>query len=262
MKTRHLRLVAIVAIALILLFLIIGSTYSFHDCVQKIKNYATNSDANGEAFGIVRLFHHVRVIGQCELVGLDEHSGIVTAIAGLIVAAFTYTLWQSTDRLWEAGEKQLKHAKSTAEHELRAYLHIHDIRMSEMNSGFDPNIQIAIRNFGQTPAREITNTLNVVAATQPMEGTFTPGNIYELADLAPGQQVFSQTTLPSNQWATWKPNIVAKTLTFYVFGRIDYVDAFGEPRFSEYRLRLPIDTRGIIDESSLIMDNRAGNRTI
>jgi hypothetical protein len=228
---------------------------------------------------------------------LDDHNGAVSAVAAIFIAAFTVVLAQKTSGLHaatrglqefsalqaddmkrsiaqttrgadaahrsaDAAKEALALSNKTAERQLRAYVHIHDVRMSEMNSGFDPNIQIVLKNFGQTPAREITNTCNVVAvATQPMESIFKPGNIYELADLAPGQQVFSQTTLPSNQWATWKPNIITKTLSVYVFGRIDYVDAFGESRFSEYRLRLPIDTRGIIDESSLVMDNRAGNRT-
>ena len=37
---------------------------------------------------------------------IDRHHDVVIALGGLAVALFTFTLWRSTHRLWEAGEKQ------------------------------------------------------------------------------------------------------------------------------------------------------------
>lgn len=45
---------------------------------------------------------------------LDRMGGVLTALATLAIAAFTLTLKRSTDRLWDAGERQLKLAADTA----------------------------------------------------------------------------------------------------------------------------------------------------
>lgn len=37
---------------------------------------------------------------------LDEHNGALTALAGIAVAAFTFTLWQSTEKLWAEAQQQ------------------------------------------------------------------------------------------------------------------------------------------------------------
>jgi hypothetical protein len=45
---------------------------------------------------------------------LDRMGGVLTALATLAIAAFTLTLKRATDRLWDAGERQLKLAADTA----------------------------------------------------------------------------------------------------------------------------------------------------
>jgi hypothetical protein len=41
---------------------------------------------------------------------LDNHAGAIAAFATIAIAAFTWTLWRSTDKLWDANERQLRHA--------------------------------------------------------------------------------------------------------------------------------------------------------
>jgi hypothetical protein len=93
---------------------VIGCSHSFERCIQTIKHYPAydNSDDNISTF--VGLFHHFRLIGQCEAVAVDKHNGLVAAFAGLIVACFTYTLWRSTEKLWKAGDEQITVAKVSA----------------------------------------------------------------------------------------------------------------------------------------------------
>lgn len=40
------------------------------------------------------------------LIGMDEHSGLMAAMAGVIVAVFTGVLWWATEKLWKASERQ------------------------------------------------------------------------------------------------------------------------------------------------------------
>jgi hypothetical protein len=46
---------------------------------------------------------------------LDGHNGVVTAIATIVIATFTWTLSRSTKDLWHAGEKQIAVAQATAD---------------------------------------------------------------------------------------------------------------------------------------------------
>jgi hypothetical protein len=144
-----------------------------------------------------------------------------------------------------------------------AYAHIEDVVMSEMNSVYDPNIQIIVRNYGQTPARCITNIFKHCVLQLPQKPDFSlgGGQVEELCDLAPAQKTFSTFRYPHPQWQFFKDPISKKAMIFYVFGRIRYRDVFGRRRKTEYRFRLLVDATGIKDESSLVIDGRSGNVT-
>lgn len=45
---------------------------------------------------------------------VDTHAGAVTAVATIFIAWFTWTLRQSSEKLWRASEGQLEHAKNEA----------------------------------------------------------------------------------------------------------------------------------------------------
>jgi hypothetical protein len=62
---------------------------------------------------------YVPVLLLCEGAFIDENSGTFTAIATFAIAAFTLTLWRSTNRLWKSSEKQIAVAQKTAAAALR-----------------------------------------------------------------------------------------------------------------------------------------------
>ena len=196
---------------------------------------------------------------------IDASGAAITALATIAIAAFTWTLKKATDRLWDAGEKQLRHIEASSKHELRAYLHVNDVIISLMNTEYNPNIQVIIQNYGQTPARKMLHTYRCEAMDRPRERDFTLDNVipHELADLGPTQHVYSTTSYPIERWAEEKAFVRDRIKSFFVFGRIDYFDAFDEPRWTKYRFRLLIDADGIKDEdTSLVMDGHAGNQSI
>ncbi len=158
---------------------------------------------------------------------------------------------------------QVRDARKSNERQLRAYIHVRDVVVSLMNSEFDPNVQIIIKNYGQTPARRVTNTLFVDFISHPFDSSFDlkRGVVGQVTDLAPGQKVFSQTTISRSKFSSMKPSIESKKVRMYVFGRIEYFDVFGHARATEYRYRLPIDSDGVVDEISLVSDRHEGNRT-
>jgi hypothetical protein len=123
----------------------------------------------------------------------DRYAGLIAALAGIAVAAFTGTLWWSTKRLWEASEAQLAaaktefeaterraknaldQAKETAEADLRAYVGLIDIRLHSPKLGddkyeipsplppgyiFEDYIIYEVKNFGRTPAFNLSVEIN------------------------------------------------------------------------------------------------------
>ncbi len=126
---------------------------------------------------------------------LDAHAGSIAALAGLAVAWFTYTLWQSTDKLWKAGELQRKEARKALLIEIaanrtafaysqkalkaaqeaneitramgraqnRAYLTIKGIWLETY--AFNARIEVEIVNAGLTPVRWVETEGNAQIIT-------------------------------------------------------------------------------------------------
>jgi hypothetical protein len=44
---------------------------------------------------------------------LDEHSGVISAVSTVFVAAFTYTLWRATTKLWKSSQRHAAHLESS-----------------------------------------------------------------------------------------------------------------------------------------------------
>jgi len=98
---------------------------------------------------------------------LDQHAGAITAIATVVIAAFTIALAWSTKKLWNSAEKQagisnrtLNHMEDTARKELRAYVAVEHIwfppviRMAggqEARVNYSSYLQLKIKNYGKTP---------------------------------------------------------------------------------------------------------------
>ncbi len=68
---------------------------------------------------------------------VETYSGAFTALATIAIAWFTLTLKRSTDKLWEAGESQLRHAETEAVRD--------DVRLQEQMSIARQNADAAIQ---------------------------------------------------------------------------------------------------------------------
>lgn len=90
-----------------------------------------------------------------------DYVALFTVATGAAIAAFTYTLWRATDKLWTAGERQLTHSEDTRHAELRAYLDfdgvwfLRDQEEKDTSEEVCTGIKIKLRNYGKTPAKQI-----------------------------------------------------------------------------------------------------------
>ena len=121
------------------------------------------------------------------------------AFATLLIGAFTGTLWWTTLKLWNAGEKQRELMEDTAHRQLRAYVHLEDIYFlyaeDKTSDGVDRTFtdatKLRFKNYGQTPAFNVSIWIHRIPGRSAPDG-FNP--IYELAPhhvplvLAPSQR--------------------------------------------------------------------------
>jgi hypothetical protein len=84
----------------------------FQGCIieNENSNKQTAAKENPTTFGAI-VATYIRCSGRF----IDRHDPSITALATIIIAAFTFTLWQSTEKLWRASEKQFRHAEIEAQ---------------------------------------------------------------------------------------------------------------------------------------------------
>jgi hypothetical protein len=108
----------ILAFLLLLIALEIGSitasfTPSFQDCRREAETEAREKKTKQNEKWITY------VIVRCTAVSADANNGIITALAGIAVAFFTYTLWRSTTGLERLGSRQARDTRTSLRISLR-----------------------------------------------------------------------------------------------------------------------------------------------
>lgn len=92
---------ALAAMTAIFWFFESNFIYSFQTCIGQQASDNTAHHTQYYAGGIGAFLH---AQSACTLRLVDRHNGFFAALGGLAVAAFTFTLWRSTEKLWLAGE--------------------------------------------------------------------------------------------------------------------------------------------------------------
>jgi hypothetical protein len=137
-------------------------------------------------------------------------------------------------------------ARETAERQLRAYVFVHASSREGAHS-LTPEFHIEFKNFGQTPARGGTYWVHCKIDDYWSESGFErPSNVgvgrFELAPSGVGTitGINAEPNKVSVDGDKLAPFTERKT-AFFVFGQIDYVDAFSQKRTTKFRLRYDAD---------------------
>lgn len=158
---------------------------------------------------------------------LDAIGVAITALSTIAIAAFTYYLKKSTDRLWDAGERQLSHLEGTPERQLRAYVLIENGRVERDFGSKRLKAILTIKNSGQTPAYDLRHSSAVRFV--PLEagtGFFDDEVSKQKLIIAPNGQVpieiYSKLDFELENFHQYK----AGGLKVLVYGQFKYRDAF------------------------------------
>jgi hypothetical protein len=199
--------------------------------------------------------HHVVLIAIWAIGRALSDSAFVTALATVFIAAFTWTLWQSTEKLWLAGKNELAHSEDTVRRQLRAYIGVEaddfafqipsehdpdyepiDIATAKPGLIFSDFLNVTIRNFGQTPAHDVTVFAYTIYTT-PF-GSTPPNDWFETIDDTRGRSILSRFVLQPQQSAVSKHfqlNVLPlrqarlRQTSVYVWGHIYYRDIYNRP---------------------------------
>jgi len=107
------------------------------------------------------------------------------------------------------------------------------------NTACGPIVYIQIKNCGQTPAYKVVHWGNICVREFPLTSQLPPTPILALKNasvLGPGILSTKYLFLPTPLTAQEISDLRAGTAAIYVYGEVDYQDAFGKKRFTKYRI--------------------------
>jgi len=177
------------------------------------------------------------------IAGLASYGGAIeaaiTAIATAFIAYFTYTLKEATARLWDAGERQLELATKTAERQLRAYVYVESVEMTPPDLAGPSKAHLTIKNVGQTPGYGVVHLGRMLIQDFPSLiplPELDEAGPTSRSDVPPSGILIK--TLAGKRPLTLdeRARITNGTAALYVYGEIRYRDAFGQDRWTRYRL--------------------------
>lgn len=164
-------------------------------------------------------------------------------VTDTLLVGITFLLFVATLALWLATRRLVRSAEKTAERQLRAYVSIDGAAIMNVASGQTPKAVIDFKNFGQTPAYNVTHW-QVITKPQIFHQSDDPFRLPP-ADLYRSNAIIGPTSgmkmcSTANRHLTDEEftGLADGTLAMYVFGEIRYRDAFGEDRFMRYRRML------------------------
>jgi hypothetical protein len=159
-----------------------------------------------------------------------------------LLAIVTWMLWLATARLVRGADK-------TAERQLRAYVFVKAVDIGDRGQlpkiaeiedlkGFLASFAI-VRNSGQTPAYDVIHWAEIAVRAISDEATLSPPLRLDLVSantIPPGGEITKLRWAPNKLSDDDIAGIKNSTKAIFVYGRIEYIDAFAKKRFTNYRL--------------------------
>jgi hypothetical protein len=221
----------VISIALVLVsWWALQGSQTFKTCVQQDPaQTADNKPENNVPAFVARADHYRDCLGDFLHDRKDE-----TLVAFTVILAF------STIFLWVATRDLVSSAEKTARRQLRAYISVlnGDVRLVNGEGGIiGVRAQIKIKNFGQTPAyRSVAWAAVRVLDAETTDFSMKKGDIpVSWSVMGPGAETIVA------RLAAVDPNDLAViydgTKRIFVWGRVEYIDAFDRKRWFVFHHR-------------------------
>ncbi|HET7083282.1 MAG TPA: hypothetical protein VFI23_00815 [Rhizomicrobium sp.] len=216
---------------------LIWSSESFQSCIQTKQN----ADAEKAFYeGISQFLVAGGVLRGCTGYFLHQSGEAITALATIVIALFTWTLWRVSRDQGRLTQISIDDARIASQRELRAYVSAVPGKAFIKNGEFCAICRV--ENSGNTPAFE-TSCLWTLKVGEPPG---TKGINFRFSNpqndpiptfvLYPGRPHSSVETvkLSDDDIASLK----AGTVVIRAFGVVEYKDAFSDPQFATFNCYL------------------------
>lgn len=190
--------------------------------------------------------HRERVSTDNWTIRLTFATAVILALQLVVFGFQAHRLKQSIDEAQRATKatriaaRAAKHTvitmNLTARRDLRAYVAVSKSSIERMDENGHPRANLTIKNFGKTPAYRfaVSADMNFVPPGDEAHEPKEPTNV--VGHLAPGGEF--EVVVDAN-WllsAAWRHQLMNKTAAVFVYGLIRYIDTFGKPRFTQFRV--------------------------
>ena len=254
--------VLISALATILLVTFFGSE-SFQKCICGDQRYrSANALISNQSIFTIQL------VVRCTGIALEEHNAAITAIASLVIAVFTATLWHATKSMLKASADQSVAMERSIRQSARAAT-----AMEEVAKYFSENVTILrertakqmrsylsvivfegsyqerqrnirfearplILNTGQTPAHKVGFRAKAAILPTQLPNDFAfplPDEIVGAATLGPHQNfIMNAAVAEFCDDADVGAIKVGSERILYIWGIVTYKDIFGDEQFTKF----------------------------
>lgn len=144
---------------------LIESSESFINC-EKDRKYSEPYKALHEKSGLfVKTIAGFQLDVACGRVTSSQNDGAVIALSTIVVAVFTFALWQSTEKLWRATITMEQHTERALLYTERAFVHLKGY--SQMSPNVDETGVVRqwvffgiLENTGTTPTKFMLHHIN------------------------------------------------------------------------------------------------------
>jgi hypothetical protein len=165
-----------------------------------------------------------------------NHENVV-AFGTMVVAIFTYTLYKSTNKLWDVATRQAGENEKALQITQRAYIAVEPMGLRPYGADGQVIAHYKVRNAGRLPAKNI-RWFAYVRMDDNKEANHFPideSDLYGDNVLAAGATMTHGTD-----------RLPMKAQHIYVWGIIRYDDGFGKERFTKFCHRYNTDAREIL----------------
>jgi hypothetical protein len=193
----------------------------------------------------------------------NNWAALIIAIFTAVLAIFTARLWRSTQKLWTITNRTLQHAEQTSRKELRAYVSVEPLGITEY-AGHNLLVgRFKVRNVGKIPARDVSIYSTILLDTDPARRDFAIGTPrISPTVLQPGTKMefvsYESYPIPADQLDRDEPLKLAGYL--YVWGEVLYTDELHTMGWTSFCHRYPCEMFGASDNEATT--SRVRNRSI
>jgi len=174
------------------------------------------------------------LVVECSGKFIDANHGALTAIATLLIATFTATLWIATIQLQRTGERQNRTTRILE----RAFMSVEPGGLEEWQSRRDViSCDVIMRNVGKLPARNVRWSIQWDLDENRHRSNFSLSDDLDHGPIvvAPGTRAINTTpTRRTDEFEAFLTNAGIQDRFAYVWGEVRYDDGFGVIRWIKF----------------------------